>query len=179
MTAEVLELANEFRNPVLLNFIRIANELLLFDDSITVFGSVAHAIHTENENFDDFEMDVLSTNTAIHSFLESMGIRKVENVEEVKRRLGYSDICDPKQTFYSVEGGLVIDVSTRENNPYSTIVLSINGFRIRTLTLEQTIETYERASRREDISNEKRLNYKAMLGVLYAAATNPSTQRNY
>lgn len=161
-------------NEILLRFIKIAHELFLFDDTTTIFGSVAHAIYSENLGFDDSEMDVMTTNPRIFRFLEEIGMRKIEDfgeINEMRKRLGYDGVNDPNQAFfYNSQNGIVIDVSLREEIPYQTNVVNINGYRLRIPTLNQLTETYEKASNRMDISEEKRDLYKRMKESLLAHA---------
>jgi len=146
-----------------LNFIELANKLYQMDQRVTIIGSVAYYIYT-GEKFDDFEMDIVTTSPVIRELLESWDYIKVVNlpeIEEIKKKLGYEGVNDPRQTFFlDPSDKTIIDLSLREKNDYETQVVKVHGYEVRVPTLRQLIEIHQKASERKDIPEYKREAYK-------------------
>jgi hypothetical protein len=135
-----------------------------------LFGSVAWHVQT-NLNFQELvkepvdEIDVCFPNANIEKILNG-GYEKINGNEfdEVKESLSYNGINDPYQSFFRRDG-VIIDATTRPLN-YETEIVNFEGYKLLLATRKQLLKNYEKASKRLDISEKRRNDYKKMLNML-------------
>jgi hypothetical protein len=135
-----------------------------------LFGSVAWHIQTDHKFKEQVkepvdEIDVNFPNAKIEKILNN-GYEKIngDEFDEVKESLSYNGINDPYQSFFRRDG-VIIDATTRPLN-YEAEIVNFEGYRMLLATRKQLLKNYEKASKRPDISEKRRNDYKKMLYML-------------
>ena len=135
-----------------------------------VFGSIAWHVQTNHRFREQVkepvdEIDVNFPNANIEKILEG-GYEKINGSEfhEVKESLSYNGVSDPYQKFFRRDG-IIVDATARPLN-YEAEIVNFGGYRLFLTTRNQLLKNYERGSKRLDISEKRRNDYKKMFYML-------------